>query len=192
MLSGGRPRSIRALGLNDEAPGGGEEGGGEVELEDLAWDEGVEAVLEGLFEVGVEDDGEPGQSDEENDEVAGEDGAEGGGEAAVSTPLGEASGEGGGEDEADEVAAAGARDLSPAVGAVGVDGCAGDADEDIEQGAAAAADGSERCADEENGKRLAGDRHGGEGERDRDLRGSGDQAGAAHDEEDVRQDVGLR
>jgi len=72
-----------------------------------------------------------------------------------------------------------------------VDGRARNAEQDVDHSAGAAAGGSERCADEQDAKRLACDRNGRERQRDRDLRRAGDQAAARDDEDRVRDDARL-
>src|SRR5262245_21827616 len=138
-----------------------------VELEQVARHEGVQAVLERLLEVRVQHDGEPRQSDQVDDDVAGQHRAHGGGEAPVPAVLGQRTCHRGRGHEPDDVTAACARDHVPAVVVVGVHGCAEHADQEIESERRRPAGGTERGTDEAHRERLPGDGH----RRERQLHG---------------------
>src|SRR5581483_8516284 len=147
-LTRGRLELPAPVQERDAAPRRRQEGGRAVQLEQVAGDERVEAVLERLLQVRVQHHREPRQADEVDDDVAGEHRADRRREAPVPAPLGEGPGDPGGDDEADDVPAARARDHDPAVVVVRVDGGAEDPDQKVESQAGHAPYRPERGADE--------------------------------------------
>src|SRR4051794_21781135 len=179
----------RAGGLTLEAahqrPCGRKQRAGEIQLDQVAHHERVEACFEGVLEPRVELRREPGKPEEIDDDVAGEHRGDRRREAAVPPLPREEAGQCGREYEADDVAASRAREHVPAVRLVSVYGCAKSADEDVDPEAAHRKERTERRADEDDGERLARDRHRRDRKADRDLRSERDEARTAENEEDV-------
>src|SRR3954468_16943627 len=178
----------RTGGLTLEAahqrPCGRKQRAGEIQLDQVAHHERVETCFEGVLEPRVELGREPGKPEEIDDDVAGEHRGDRRGEATVPTLSREEAGQCSREHETDEVAAGRAREHVPAVRLVSVDGCAQSADEDVDPEAGNRKERTERGADEDDGERLARDRHRREGKADRNLRSERNEARAAENEED--------
>src|SRR6187399_2318879 len=99
----GYPRAGRlTLEAAHERPCPRQERTGEIKLEKVADDEWVEAGFEGVLEARVDLDGEPGEADRVDDDVAGEHRRHRGVEVPVPALLGEEAGQDGREDEADD------------------------------------------------------------------------------------------
>src|SRR6187431_3341060 len=112
----GYPRGGRlTLEAAHQRPCGRQERTGEVQLDQVTHDEGVEAGLEGVLEPRVDLRREPGKPEEVDDDVAGEHRRDRRGEAAVPALPREEARQRGGEHEADDVAAGRAREHIPAV-----------------------------------------------------------------------------
>src|SRR5918999_3351218 len=185
--SAANPLALEAI---DQPPGAGQEGGGEVQLHEIARKEGRQTLLERRQEIVVRDVREPREAEEIDDDVPGQHRRDGRGEAAIPAPLGEPARRSGGKDEADDVPAGGAGEVIPAVILLLEDGSARDPGQRVEDETGEAADGAERRAHEEDGEGLSRDRDRIEG--DAHLRRERDERGARDDEENVGEEARTR
>src|SRR5215217_3516120 len=183
---------VLTLETGDESPRQGQKSAREVELQEVADDERIEALLEGLAPAEVGDVSEPGQTEEINDDVPREHRGHRRRDAPVQTSLREESCQSRRDHEPDEVAAGRPFYPFPAPLTPGVDRRTDHANEHVQSQAGGPHHGAEPGADEESREGLERDWDRREAEMDLDLSAEGDECRTADHEQNARQEPGAR